>query len=121
MNNREVKLNWKEKLMKIQKDNFKAQEKKLKKYPEAHFMYEKIINHIKQTGCVEALEKSPISKMYGFEALKYDMSGYYSFNLNKNRGKIRLIFLIDREKNIVEFVFISLEHYEDFKIKLRKS
>ena len=72
-NNREVKLNWKEKLMKIQKDNFKAQEKKLKKYPEAQFMYEKIINHIKQIGCAETLEKSPISKMYGFEALKYDI------------------------------------------------
>ena len=51
----------------------------------------------------------------------YKFSFFFSFNLNKNSGKIRLIFLIDREKNIVEFVFISLKHYEDFKIKLRKS
>lgn len=104
--------------MKVVRDNFKKQEKRLKKYPCEQEIYEKIIRHIKQVKSYDELERHVISKLYGFEALKYELSGYYSFNLNKNSGKIRLIVSIDKENGIVEFVYISLEHYEDFKRKI---
>ena len=53
--------------------------------------------------------------MYGFEILRYDMSGYYSFNLCKNGGMIRLICRIEKEKNLVILEYITMNHYEDFK------
>ena len=55
--------------------------------------------------------------MYGFERLKYFKDEYYSFNLGKNKGVIRLIFKIDREYNAVILKFISMDHYNDFKRK----
>ena len=43
------------------------------------------------------------------------LKGYYSFNLCKKGGVIRLIFTIDEYNNIVNLIFISMNHYEDFK------
>ena len=57
--------------------------------------------------------------MYGYEALKDDLSGYHSFNLCKNRGRIRLIFTVNREANEIKLIYISTEHYDDFK-KVKK-
>lgn len=55
------------------------------------------------------------SIMYGFERLKYFNGEFYSFNLGKKGGVIRLIFRIDKENNAVILEFISMNHYEDFK------
>ena len=72
--------------MKINRaDSFSNQEKKLKKYQREKDIYDKVINHIKQCNTIDELEKHPISKMYGYEALKGDLNKYSSFNLCKNR------------------------------------
>lgn len=63
-------------------------------------MLEKIILLIKESSSYDELVINPFSKMYGFEILRYDMPGYYSFNLCKNGGMIRLICRIEKEKNI---------------------
>lgn len=76
-----------------------------------------VLNHIKQCNNFQELNSNPISLMFGYEPLKYDLNGYYSFNLNKNGGKIRLIFSLSNDYIILEY--ISIEHYEDFKNKLR--
>ena len=101
--------------MHLDKTNFKNQEKKLKKHYEEQKTIEKIILLIKESPNFEGLFNNPITKMYGFEKLRKDLSGYYSFNLCKNGGQIRLICEIDKNKDIVYLVFISLNHYEDFK------
>ena len=55
---------------------------------------------------------------YHFERLKYDKNDFYSFNLCKNGGKIRLI-VKPNENNIIELylAFISYDHYQDFDIR----
>lgn len=103
----------------VRHQKYKNQEKKLKKRYENREIYEKIINHIKQCDTINELENNCISKMYGYEALKDDLSGYHSFNLCKNRGRIRLIFTVNREQNEIKLIYISTEHYEDFK-KVKK-
>ncbi len=107
--------------MKILKDEgYKNQEKKLKKFPKEQEIYERIINHIKQCNTITDLENHSFSRMYGYEALKGDLNGYYSFNLCKNRGKIRLIFTVNRKENEINLLYISTDHYEDFK-KVKKN
>ncbi len=103
----------------IREDSFKNQEKKLKKHIQEWENYQKILTHIKLCQSSEELLNSVVSKMYGIEKLKYQLNEYYSFNLCKNKGTIRLIFQMIREENEVYLVFISLEHYEDFKRKMR--
>lgn len=80
-------------------------------------MLNKIILHIKECHTYEELSKHPVSIMYGFESLKEDMNGYYSFNLCKNGGTIRLIVSIDKENKIVKLEYITMKHYEDIKRK----
>lgn len=58
--------------------------------------------------------------MYGYEALKGDLNGYYSFNLCKNRGKIRLIFTVNRKENEINLLYISTEIIMKILKKLRK-
>ncbi|MBQ7104508.1 MAG: hypothetical protein IJN90_01480 [Bacilli bacterium] len=101
-------------------DSYKREEKKLKKHIEEQKMYEKILGHIKNCDNYEELKSNPLSKTYGYEALKEDLSGYHRFNLCKNGGKIRLIFTINEESNTVYLTYISLEHYVDFKKWLRQ-
>lgn len=57
--------------------------------------------------------------MYGFEPLKHEMRGYYSFNLCKVGGVIRLVFTIDVKNNSVNLEYISMNHYKDFKEKIK--
>ncbi len=103
--------------MKINREIFKSQEKKLKRHYYEQERYEKILTHIKQCNSIEDLENNPISKIYGFEALKHEYSGLYSFRLSKSGGKIRLIVSLDKEYNIVTLEVISMEHYKDIKRK----
>lgn len=103
--------------MKIVREDFKNEEKKLKKYFNEKNNYEKIIMHIRTVNTYKELYNHPFSIMYGFERLKYFEDEYYSFNLGKNGGVIRLIFKIDKVNNAVILKFISMHHYDDFKRK----
>lgn len=58
-------------------ENFKNEQKKLKKHYKEQRNLELILNHIKICQSFQELSTSPISYMYGFEALKYELSGYY--------------------------------------------
>lgn len=106
--------------MTLDRTDFKKEEKKLKKYYNEQQMLEKILVHLKQCSSYEDILNNPISSMYGFEALKHEMTGYYSFNLCKNGGMIRLICSIKKEEKIVKLEYISIRHYEDFKRKIKK-
>ena len=101
--------------MLLDRSTFKNEEKKLKRHYKEKEMLEKIILLIKESSSYDELVINPFSKMYGFEILRYDMSGYYSFNLCKNGGMIRLICRIEKEKNLVILEYITMNHYEDFK------
>lgn len=105
--------------MDIDRSDFKNENKKLKKHYEEQATFEKILLHIKQSKSYEELRDNPVSKLYGFEALKYELNGYYGFNLCVNGGVIRLICKIDKERKIVKLIYISLNHYEDFKLKIK--
>ena len=95
--------------------HYKKSEKNIKKkYLQQHTL-EMIKNHIKQCNSFHELLNHPISIMYGFEALKYELSGYYSFNLCKNRRTVRLIVSINIANNQVCLEYISVDHYADFK------
>lgn len=63
------------------------------------------------------LKNNPLAYMYDFEPLKYNNSGYYSFNLSKHGGVIRLI--VKPQDNCVnmDLVDISSDHYKDFDPK----
>lgn len=102
----------------LNRDNFNNQEKKLKKYNEEKKTYDKIINHIKLCNNFTELGYSPMSLMYGFEALKHELSGYYSFRLSKKGGVIRLIVSEGKSDEEINLEYISMEHYEDFKRKI---
>ncbi len=63
----------------------------------------------------ESLVSNPISAMYGFERLKHSNNCFYSFNLCKNGGKIRLIvYPNDNDTSYIYLVFVSFKHYQDF-------
>ena len=104
--------------MQLCRDNFKNQEKKLKKNKKEYEMYNKIIDHIKMCRNFDELRFSPISLMYGFEPLKYECNGYYSFNLSKKGGVIRLIVSIGEDDTVLNLDYISMDHYNDFKKSL---
>lgn len=106
--------------MYIDSSNLNKEVKKLKRYPKAQDTLEKIIKHIKFCKNYEELKNNPMSKVYGFEELKYELNGFSSFELDKLQG-IRLIVQVIIEENTIIVKFISLEHYEDFKRYLKKS
>lgn len=86
-------------------------------YEEENTLY-MIKNHIKRCVSFSELKNNPISIMYGYEQLKYELNNYYSFNLCKKGGKIRLIFSVDESLNQICLEYISNNHYLDFKNKL---
>lgn len=104
--------------MRLDRSDFKREEKKLKKYIKECENYNKIIRHIKTCEDFKTLKNSPLSYIYGFEQLRHFSENYYSFNLSKNGGMIRLIFQISEEENTVKLIFISTKHYEDFNRKV---
>lgn len=100
------------------KEQYKKSEKNIKKNYDELETLDKIKNHMKMCNNFAELKNNPISRMYKYEALKYELNGYYSFNLCKNGGKIRLIFSVTEEENKVTLEYISTNHYSDFKDKL---
>lgn len=112
-------VNQKEKVLTIEYGTqYKRSEKNIKKHYNEQNTLNKIKNHIKICNSFTDLKNNPISKIYGYESLKHDLSGYYSFNLCKNGGKIRLIFSVNESKNEIILEYISVNHYTDFKNKL---
>lgn len=97
---------------------YKNSKKNIKKHYSEQDTLDMIINHIKQCINFDELKNNPISIMYGYEQLKYELNNYYSFNLCKKGGKIRLIFSVDESLNQISLEFISIDHYIDFKNKL---
>ena len=97
-------------------DVFERTYKKLKNHIEELQRFDKVIEHIRVCENFERLRSNPISIMYGFEALKYELSGFYSFNLCKSRqGVIRLLFTVNVANNEIYLEYISMNHYKDFK------
>ncbi|MBF0978944.1 MAG: hypothetical protein HXK66_02100 [Clostridiales bacterium] len=105
--------------MQLCRDHFNNQEKKLKRCQKEQETYNKIINHIKLCRNFDELQYSPTSQMYGFEALKHSLNGYYSFRLSKNGGLIRLIISKGEDYEVLNLDYISMDHYNDFKRMLR--
>lgn len=87
--------------------------KKLKKYPNELNNLKTIIELIKLIDDLEKAIYNPLLKMYGFEKLKY-YDNFYSINLGKNSGVIRLILKYDKENKVIYLAFISFKHYKDF-------
>lgn len=104
--------------MQLDSFNLKKEEKKLKRYPNEQEELRKILVYIKLCNNYLDLKNNPMSKIYEFEELKYELSGYSSFRLGNNK-LIRLIVKIDKETNLVKVEYISIDHYEDFKRKLK--
>ena len=100
--------------------HYKKSEKNIKKKYEQKRTLDMIKNHLKECSNFDELLTHPISIMYGIEALKYELSSYYSFNLCKNKGTVRLIFSVNILLNIVYLEYISIDHYNDFKSLIRK-
>lgn len=92
--------------------------KKLKKYTNETIILAKIIKMIRDVSDFNELLKLPIVKIYNFERLKHNLNDYYSFNLNKSGGTIRLIVKPNKNSSIeLYLVFISFDHYKDFDIE----
>ena len=91
--------------------------KKIKKHVLEYNNLLKILDIIENVDTFNELLNLPIAKMYGFEQLKYENNEFYSFNLNKNKGVIRLI--VKPKDNYVELylVMISYKRYKDFNAK----
>lgn len=99
--------------------NWKKQLKKIDRKKKEEEIYNKIVNRFELISKHEEVLEDFILKMYKFESLKYDMSGYYSINLNKNGGTIRLIIKIDKYNNKIIMEYITVDHYKDFKRYLK--
>lgn len=76
-----------------------------------------ILDMIRNTENYKTLKLNPISYIYDFEELKNDKTGFSSFKLSRSGGKIRLIVRPQDNSDILEIVFISTEHYNDFDPK----
>lgn len=78
----------------------------------------KDINELIKNSCnFNELKNNPLSYMYDFEPLKYNNSGYYSFNLSKHGGVIRLIVKPQDNCTVMDLADISNDHYKDFDPK----
>lgn len=93
----------------------KSELKKLKKYQNELNNYFKIIELMVVCSNYESFVTNPILKAYSFEKLKHQMTGYYSIRLSKRKaGVIRLLFKININQNIIDLIYISMDHYKDF-------
>ena len=63
------------------------------------------------------MKNSPLVYLYGFEELKEDKNGFFSFRLSKKRSPIRLIGRYQDNIVTIQLVYISMDHYNDFNPK----
>ena len=99
---------------------YKNSIKKIKNNYEAKDKIEKIISYLEVINSFEEIKNDVVLKMYGYEELREDLSGYYRFGIDKNSktGKLRLLFS-KIDNNAIQLEYISTEHYRDFKRYLR--
>ena len=72
---------------------------------------EKNTNH----NTFKELQNNPImTTIYKFGPLRHQNSGFWSFNLEKNGGVIRLIVMPSTDEREIIFVYVSYDHYKDF-------
>lgn len=95
--------------------SYDQSKKKLKKYLIEMDNLNKIIDLLEQHSSFKELVNNTLTRMYHFERLKYEHNNYYSFNLAKSGGLIRLIIKPNECENNIELVYISYDHYNDFK------
>lgn len=92
--------------------------KKLKKHKIEYDNLLKIIHMIENVDTFSMLKVLPMAKIYNFERLKHNNNKFYSFNLHKHGGTIRLLVKPNNENDIeLYFAYISFNHYEDFSEK----
>ena len=90
--------------------------KKLKKHNYESDNEDKILKLIKNSNNFMELSLNPLASQYGFEQLKHELNEFYSFNLCKIGGVIRLIIKPSTD-NYVDLIFISYKHYDDFTLE----
>ena len=88
--------------------------KKIKKYTKEYNNLLDILDILESAESFDILIKLPILQLYNFERLKYQFNEFYSFNLSRNGGLIRLIIKPKHNKVEVYIVYISFDHYKDF-------
>ena len=103
--------------MQLDSSDLNREKKKLKRYLDEQKKLEEIIVHIKMCNNYKELKYNPISTIFGFEELKHELNGYCGFKLGK---VIRLIISVNETENKVKIEFISINHYDDFKRKLKE-
>ena len=81
--------------------------KKLKRHQKEYNNFLKVVSIIENTRDFDELIHLPQVNMYGFERLKHDMNEYYSFNLCKKGGTIRLI-VKPSSNNSIEIYLVLL-------------
>ena len=80
-------------------------------------MLDSIVKLIKRSDTYELMKGSPLAYLYGFEELKEDKSGFFSFRLSKKSSPIRLIGRYQDNIITIQLVYISMDHYNDFNPK----
>ena len=89
--------------------------KKLSRHTKEKVNLKIIREIIENNDTFNSLKTNLIALMYGFERMKYENSCFYSFNLCKNGGKIRLIvYPNDNDTSCFDLVYVSFNHYQDF-------
>ncbi len=95
--------------------SFDNSAKKLKRYRKELANLEDITEKITNHNVFKELQTNPImTTIYEFEPLKHQNSGFWSFNLERNGGVIRLIVMPSTAENEIIFVYVSYDHYNDF-------
>ena len=94
--------------------SYDSSKKYLKNHHEEQKVLKYILDYLKNKNAFVDIINDPISKIYGFERLKYEYNEFYSFRLSK---LIRLI--VKPKDNDIELylIYISMKHYDDFNIK----
>lgn len=89
--------------------------KKIKKHRKEYKNLEDIKLKITNHNSFQDLCNNPImTTIYNFKRLKYKNNEFWSFNLEKNGGVIRLIVKPAKDNKTLIFVYISYNHYKDF-------
>ena len=87
--------------------------KKLKNHHKEKEELNDILDYLRSKKSFSSIIDDSISKVYGFERLKYQYSDFYSMRLSKT---IRLI-IRPRDNDIeLYLIYISTKHYDDFDL-----
>ena len=94
----------------------KSYDKSIKKIKNHHLEQEElnyILEYLRSKRYFHEIINDPMSKIYGFERLRYELNSFYSFKLSK---MVRLIVKPNDENIELYLVYISTKHYDDFDI-----